>query len=75
MSVLSQEKQSISSIVWPDDTFFRVGVLGVTRIEAYDEFGDQCMVPWLAVYKGDTIRARVPANQVLVNYEEATNAE
>lgn len=42
----------------------------VTKIVVYRENGQGAEVPYLAVYKGDFIIARVPANMVEVVYEE-----
>lgn len=43
----------------------------VSRIEAYEEFGETGPVPWFAVYVGDSIRWRIPAHMVTVEYAEA----
>ena len=47
---------------------WRVGSSGVTAIVAYDEYGEFAMLPWVAVYRGDEIIVRVPAQQVSVHY-------
>lgn len=38
------------------------------RIEAYDENGSMAAVPWIAVFRGDDIIARIPAQQVSIHY-------
>lgn len=40
----------------------------VTRIVAYKEHGLSDFVPWLAVYSGEEIIARVPAQMVAIRY-------
>lgn len=49
---------------------FGVGMRGVTRIECYGEPGEHCFKPWLAIYKGDTIIARMAARDVTIYYDE-----
>lgn len=72
MSKLSEDRRPIESIWYDDEEHgnFWVGRLGVTRIEPYDEYGEMAPVPWLAVYKGDFLMARVPARKVTVVYQE-----
>ncbi len=53
-----------------DETQFRVGWLGVERIEVYGEPGSMAFVPWIAVYCGGHISHRFPAQMVVVMYEE-----
>lgn len=67
---LGQDRRQIRSISWDDadGSSFSVGQSGVTKIEAYEEYGEQCMIPWLAVYRGDEVAARVPAHKVSVFY-------
>ena len=65
---LSRDKRPISHITWPDNATIRVGEIGITRIEAYDENGHMGMIPWLAIIKDDQIASRVMADQVMVSY-------
>ncbi len=43
----------------PDETGATVGYQGVTRIVPYREPGEMALVPWLAVYKGETLAKRL----------------
>ena len=45
------------------------GGLDVTKIEAYPENGQMAEVPWIAVWKGDNILYRIPANLCRIEYE------
>lgn len=60
--------------VWYEGDFggWRVGDLAYncTRIVAYKEHGQGDFVPWLAVYSGDEIIARIPASMVTIRYGE-----
>ncbi len=47
---------------------YEVDGIGVTKIEAYDEHGEQAFVPWVAVFCGDDIIIRIPARAVSVHY-------
>lgn len=63
------DKREIERIDWNDDQGgFLVGSCGVTAIVAYGEPGPHCHLPWLAVYEGEQIRSRVPAEQVQITY-------
>lgn len=53
-----------------DETQFRVGWLGVEKIEAYGEPGSMAFVPWIAVYRNGQISHRFPAQMAVVMYEE-----
>lgn len=70
-TVLSSDERPIMAILWPDndESHFRVGQSGVTKIVAYDESGHMAYVPWLAVFKGDEIVLRCPADQVAISYQ------
>lgn len=51
---------------------FGVGMNGVTRIECYGEPALHCAIPFLAIYKGDTIIARVGVNsRMTIYYDES----
>ena len=47
---------------------YEVNAGGCTKIEAYGEPGEFCLIPWLAVWVGDEIRTRIPAIMVQVVY-------
>lgn len=47
---------------------YRVGHQGITKIVPYEENGQYCMLPFLAVYKGDVILARLPASDLFIQY-------
>lgn len=72
-TTLLEDKRPIGS-VWFDETGegggWRVGSVGVTKIEAYAEPGEYGPKPYLAVYKGNAIHIRVPASMVYVVYED-----
>ncbi len=65
-----QDERPIMSIDWEDSvSSFGVGVLKVTAIVAYREYGEHNNpATWLAVYEGDEIMYRVPAWQVMISY-------
>lgn len=68
-SALLDDKRPIIG-VWPPDPMqegyspYKVGLGGITKIEAYGEPGPFCMVPWIAVWKGDVCVARMNAHHV-----------
>lgn len=70
-TVLTRDSRPITIVVWPDEqeSMWKVGQGGCTRIEAYDENGSMAAVPWIAVFKGDEIVARFSAGQVTVGYQ------
>ncbi len=70
-----QDKRPIKMIVWFNDEPTEVGgpcaahdKRIVTKIMPYGESGEYALVPWFAVFAGDEIVGRVPANQVAVYY-------
>ncbi len=59
--IFSVEKGEIS---------YMVGVVGVTKIEAYEEPGQVNHVPWFVVYVGDgQVWARLDAAGCVVSYK------
>lgn len=52
-----------------DGFAYAVGTNGVSRIVAYWENGMMAPVPWFAVFIGDEIMARVPAQMVFISYQ------
>jgi hypothetical protein len=70
-TVLSSDERPIKGIYFPAEGHagWTVGHAGCTRIVAYDENGSMAHVPWLAVFVGDQISTRVPAEQVSVHYD------
>lgn len=70
MTELANDRRPIESISWDDakGSGFTVGSNGCTKIEAYEENGEYCMLPMLAVFVGDEIKARIPAYKVSVFY-------
>lgn len=48
-----------------------VGRHGVTKITAYGEPGEYCLIPFYAVYKDDEIIMRVPAAKLAVFYAQS----
>lgn len=67
---LSKDVRPIKSVYWASESDLRhaVGDRGCTRIEAYDESGHMARVPWIAVFRGDEIAVRFPADQITVYY-------
>jgi len=65
-TMLSKDTRTISHVILPAGDIYSVGgKAGITDIIAYDENGELAPVPWIAVYKGDFLFARMPARQVL----------
>lgn len=67
---LTRDKQVIRAIrgVHRDHFNFEVGQAGVTLIDAYDECGSMSNVPWIAVYVGEKIICRLPADAVAIYF-------
>jgi hypothetical protein len=53
-----------------ENASWAVGSIGVTEIVAYAEAGGLGPEAYLAVYKGDSIIARMPARSVEIHYKE-----
>src|SRR3972149_3807958 len=58
-----------------DDSFFRVGVSNITKIQPYEECGEGGYAVWLAVYRNGEITCRIPAWKVTVEYAKAADVE
>lgn len=71
---LSRDPRTIDQIYWANDEGCSVGQQGCTRIEAYDESGHMAYIPWLAVFHGDHLQMRVPADQVTIAYIKTKEA-
>jgi len=56
-----EDGRPIRWLSFPNGTVYKVGTSGVTKIVAYGEPGEYCLLPWFAIYKGDTIMCRVNA--------------
>ena len=72
MSVTSEiieDKRPIESIWYEPGAHYKVGQNGVTKIESYGEVGEYEWQPWLKVFKGEEIYARIPAKQVAIIYQ------
>lgn len=67
---LSRDERTIQSAIGERGRFI-LGELGVTKIIAYDENGEMAHVPWLAIFKGETIAARCSARDMTISYEPA----
>ena len=71
IEMLPRDKREIASIEWPDGgRMLGIGSDGVTAIRAYEE-GDYYCTRWLAVFSGEVLMARVPANHVTIYYNNA----
>jgi len=49
---------------------YLVGACGVTKIVPYKERGQTDFVPYFAIYKGESIIARLPAFNAMVTYDQ-----
>jgi hypothetical protein len=69
-TALSRDKRPIKSVTYDDaeGSCWIVGSGGCTKIVPYDECGAMAPFPMLAVFVGDEIKARVPAEKVTVIY-------
>jgi len=71
-----EDEREILLIHFDDDegSCFSTGdcgsALGITKIVAYGEPAEYCLVPWLAIYKGEEIWQRLPAGRVRIVYKE-----
>lgn len=65
-TVLSRDERWITAIYAGSGHRFQVGLAGCTSIVAYDEMQFR---PWLAIYHGEEILARVPADLAVIYYE------
>jgi myo-inositol-hexaphosphate 3-phosphohydrolase len=74
ISILNDDRE-IQSVFYPGEEIEGFSVIGpfsqggtITKIVAYSETGENAYVPWIAVYKGDSIFVRIPASQVTIAY-------
>jgi len=67
---IENDKREIESVWWDDkqDSHFQVGQSNVTAIVAYGEPSMHCNIAWIAIYRGDEITHRFPADQVMIRY-------
>ena len=72
IKTMLEDDRPITQIYWDDEegSVLSVGDFGVTKIVAYGEPGEFCLVPWLAVYKGKEISQRIPSRLVRIVYEK-----
>ena len=71
MKDINQDEREIEALYFPNDSEFKVGRGGVTKIEPYYEAGQCAAVPWFMVWKGNTIAFRVnAATLATVKYAE-----
>lgn len=54
---------------FPEAGPFRVGS-NCSKIEAYGEQGEYCLVPWMALWDGDSIFLRIPASILTIEYRK-----
>lgn len=59
MNRVMDDTSTIKSAWGEGQTGATVGMAGVTRIEPYEENGQMAPVTWLAVFRGDTVVARL----------------
>lgn len=76
------DSRIIQRIIWPNEEAIELdGPLSqwdgrlVTAISAYGEPGPYCMLPWLAIYVGAQIAARIPASAVEIYYRPHESSE
>lgn len=67
---MKDDPARIKCLIWDDSdgSQMQVDSDGITEIVAYHENGQMAGVPWLALYRGDEILARVPSEQVMIRY-------
>jgi hypothetical protein len=71
MHRVMEDDRPIDCISLNPEGFFKVGVLGTEKIEAYGEAGEMAQVPWFAVWKDGVISQRVNGKYVdCVTYAE-----
>lgn len=71
---ITKDKREIKWLILPDNVEITVGSYGVTKIEAYDEYGQGAYIPWFKVWKGNHLDCRVNAAYVeQVAYKEDDN--
>lgn len=68
ISKITEDKREIQKIWYGESSFSSIGYEGITKIIAYDEYGQGSFTPWLAVYQQDQILCRVPAHMVVITY-------
>jgi len=70
MKTIIEDEREIKALYFDDEegSQFVVGEFEITKIEAYGEPAEYCLVPWFAVYRGDQIHQRLPAGRVRVVY-------
>ncbi len=58
---LENDSRPIQLVVTPGEggSFWRVGHKGITKIETYFENGQMALIPWIAVYEGDSVKFRI----------------
>ena len=73
---LTKDPRPITEVHWiAGSGGHSIGYHGVTKIEAYCECGHWSMIPWIAVYKGDQIWIRFPADAVSIYYKVGDEAK
>ena len=75
MKSIREDDQQVKCLLFPAGsdglTDIWVGFFGVTSIKPYTENGQMEVVPWFAVYHGETIVKRINAAHVaLVGYQK-----
>lgn len=72
IKTIVEDDRPITAIHWDDEdgSVLSVGDFGVTKIVAYGEPAEYCLVPWIAVYKGEEIAQRIPAKVIRIVYEK-----
>jgi len=73
METIIEDQREIGGVYFDDEegSRFQVGENGVTSIKAYGENAEYCLVPWLAIYRGEEIWQRLPAGRVRIYYKSA----
>lgn len=63
------DKREISAVYQlNDESAYIVGKGNITAIKPYDENGEYAPFTWLAIFKGEQIAIRIPANAVEIHY-------
>ncbi|WP_419797279.1 MAG: hypothetical protein ACNI26_13220 [Terasakiella sp.] len=69
VKTMLEDDRPILAAYFSEEDYSKVGECGVTKIIAYGENGHMATIPWLAVYIGDDIARRIPAQMVEIVYD------
>jgi hypothetical protein len=70
---LTRETKEICAVYdahFEDGICNRVGVCGVTKIEPYEENGEQAFIPRVKVFRGEQLYCTLPIRNLCVEYKQ-----